>query len=77
MPVVVYIRMEKNEELEERITSLETRISFQDHTIDQLNSVVTNQQNQIDDLVRRLTDLVDQVKPLASVENDTSPPPHY
>ena len=69
--------MEKIEGLEERITALETRISFQDQTIDELNSVVTTQQTQIDDLVRRLNEIVDQVKPLVSVENDNTPPPHY
>ena len=35
------------ESLNKRIIELETRLTYQDHTIEQLNEVVTSQQNQI------------------------------
>ncbi len=64
-------------ELEERITSLETRIAFQDKTIDELNDVVTAQQKQIDDLFKRLRELIEQIGPTPLDKNADTRPPHY
>jgi len=67
--------------LETRITELESRLIFQDDTIEQLNEVVTHQQRQIDQMEKTLTVLKDQMKNLASsniaTEDEEMPPPHY
>ena len=67
--------MEK--ETEKRIIDLESQIAFMQVTLEDLNQVVTKQQNQIDTLTARLKDLVDQTK-TGSVENTAQEkPPHY
>ena len=67
--------------LEQRIIELETRLSYQDHTIEQLNEVVTAQQRQIDHLEKGMrairshlgtADATDTRRP-----DDEAPPPHY
>ncbi|MFO7606831.1 MAG: SlyX family protein [Desulfurivibrionaceae bacterium] len=40
----------EREALTARIVELETRLAFQDHTIEELNEVVTGQQRQLDEL---------------------------
>jgi len=67
--------------LEARIAELESRVAFQDSTIEELNDVVVKQQFQIDKLEKNLEMLKAQLKnlapsPLAS-ENEETPPPHY
>lgn len=65
-------------ELEARIADLESRIAFQEVTIEELNGVVTKQQDQLDDLVKKVRELLDQVKPtVVSKEAETETPPHY
>ena len=61
---------------DERITKLEERYSFQERTIEQLNGEVLRQQNQIDDLIKRVKSLAEQVG-MAGVEAEFEPPPHY
>lgn len=67
--------------MDNRIIELEARIAYQDHTIGELNEVVTRQQQQID----RLEGLVEQLRQnlkqsgssgLARPEEEV-PPPHY
>jgi SlyX protein len=59
---------------------LETRITYMDDTIDQLNDVISRQQLQIDKLERivqkLLTDHIELKDQLAPEITD-SPPPHY
>ncbi|MDN3649906.1 SlyX family protein [Reinekea marina] len=59
---------------------LETRITYMDDTIDQLNDVISRQQLQIDKLERivqkLLTDHIELKDQLAPEITDT-PPPHY
>jgi SlyX protein len=70
-----------NESLEQRIIELETRLSYQDHTIEQLNEVVTAQQRQLD----RLKDSLRAIRAhLRDADDDgirhpdeETPPPHY
>jgi len=67
--------------MNDKITELETRIAFQDGTIQQLNDVVVRQQGEIDRLARELETLRMQVRsmssyPVASRDEET-PPPHY
>lgn len=69
------------DELEHQLEHLEMRIAFQDDTIEQLNQVVTSQQQQIDKLHRQLELLIKRMKevtitPVAS-QNEETPPPHY
>ncbi|MDE1462366.1 SlyX family protein [Spartinivicinus poritis] len=67
--------------LQDKLIDLETKLAFQDDTIDQLNQVVTKQQQQID----RLTDQVSLLKQaIAAIMNDPGSsisgqekPPHY
>jgi len=51
--------------MENRLIELETRLSFQDHTLQELNAVVVRQQREIDALTRELETLKAQLKTLA------------
>ncbi len=67
--------------MEDRIDNLETRLAFQEHTVEELNQAVTAQQRQLDDLGallkalhKRLGELVPaRVAPVP----EERPPPHY
>lgn len=66
---------------EQRLIELETRLTFQEHTQQALNVVVTRQQQQIDALVREIETLKDRLRaaapsPVGPLE-DEKPPPHY
>ena len=67
--------------MQERLTELESRIAFQDDTIQKLNDVVVSQQEQIDKLESDLKILVEQVRTLTpeniASESEETPPPHY
>ena len=65
--------------LSERIDVLETRLTFQDETIETLNKTITAQWQQIDALTRQVAALNERLQeaeantPAATNE----PPPHY
>lgn len=68
-------------DLESRIIELETKISYQDHTIHELNDVITRQQKQIDRLETDMKRIRDHLKgntgsQLARPDEEV-PPPHY
>ena len=67
--------------MEERIVELETRISYQDHIIQELSDVVAAQQKEIDRLsgeVRAIRSLLQQVRPSRlRTPDEEDPPPHY
>jgi SlyX protein len=70
--------------LEERLIELETRLAYQDHTIQQLNDVVSLQQKQIDQLNVTLKSLVERLREAAGDVSDfnagdpaSEKPPHY
>jgi len=68
-------------DLNKRIIELETRLSYQDHLVGELNEVVTRQQDQIDHLTGELKRIRDMLKSqqdsgLARPEEEV-PPPHY
>lgn len=72
-----------SEPLEDKILDLETRISFQEHTIGELNDTVYAQQRQIDRLEHALRDMLGRLKQMVG-DNDgpdsddaTERPPHY
>jgi len=67
--------------MENRLIELETKISYQDHLIDELNDVVTRQQQQIDRLEKAVKNLNEHLKQgnssgLARPDEEV-PPPHY
>jgi len=63
----------------ERLDKLESRIAFQDQTIEDLNQVMTEQWSVIEQLRRRLTAMEDQVRSGSYIADPTTeqPPPHY
>lgn len=68
-------------EQEARITELETRLAFQDDTIQALNDVIVEQQRRLDRLAHQLQVLAGrQDELLGRLElggGDEAPPPHY
>jgi SlyX protein len=63
-----------------RIEALETRIAHQDRTIEELNTSVTEQWRQVDNLTRqieRMADRLQRVEANAPTGADEPPPPHY
>ena len=67
------------QQLSERIDALESRLMYQDETIEQLNATITAQWKQIDALTRQLAALNERLQ-LAEA-NAPAPanerPPHY
>ena len=65
--------------LTDRIDTLESRLAFQDHTIETLNKTVTEQWAKIDALTRQLVALREQLREAESqmpgLANER--PPHY
>jgi SlyX protein len=66
-------------ELSERIDALESRLAYQDQTIEQLNETITAQWKQIDVLTRQLAALTERLQEAET--NAPAPanerPPHY
>jgi len=67
--------------MEQRLTDMEMLIMHQGHVIDQLNEVVTGQQQTIDRLVKELKLIKEHLRGLSVSENklpsEEEPPPHY
>jgi SlyX protein len=67
--------------MHERLTELETRVAFQEQTIQELNEVVTRQQAEIDRLSQGYETLKLQLLELApslvADPAEETPPPHY
>ncbi len=63
----------------ERIDALETRIAFQDQTIEELNAALTAQWKAIDLLNKKLAMMEEQVRSASFIADPASerPPPHY
>ena len=63
----------------DRLDALEVRIAYQDQTIEDLNTIITEQWQVIDQLRRRLTVLEEQVRSGSYIADPASekPPPHY
>ena len=61
----------ESEELTTRIIELETRLAFQDHTLEELDGVIISQQQQLDRLESDLALLKRQLKQLAGGPDDT------
>jgi SlyX protein len=65
--------------LSERIDALESRVMFQDETIETLNQTITSQWQQIDALTRQLANLSDRLREAEAnaPRPPNEPPPHY
>ncbi|MBB4260233.1 MULTISPECIES: SlyX family protein [unclassified Bradyrhizobium] len=65
--------------LSERIDTLETRLAYQDDTIETLNQTITAQWKQIDLLTRKIAELGERLQEAeANAPGPTNePPPHY
>ena len=67
--------------MENRVIELETRLSFQEDTIHQLNDIVTRQQSQIDSLLEQVNELQKRVQSTqtSNIKDaaEETPPPHY
>ncbi|WGD50633.1 SlyX family protein [Bradyrhizobium sp. CB1650] len=65
--------------LSERIDTLETRLAYQDDTIESLNQTITAQWKQIDALTRQIAQLAERLQEAEA--NSPGPanerPPHY
>ena len=68
-----------DENQSERLERLETRIAFQDQTIEDLNAVITEQWTLIEQLRRRLELMEEQVRSGTYIADPATeaPPPHY
>ena len=69
-------------EINDKIIEIETKMAFQEETIDQLNDVIINQQKAIDALKRQLIQLNTKVEEESQHwQSDNNPvdetPPHY
>ena len=65
--------------LGERIDALETRLTFQDETIETLNKTITAQWQQIDALTRQIANLNERLQEAEAQAPGAAnePPPHY
>ena len=67
--------------LEERLVAIETKITFQEDLIEELNKVVYQQQKKLDRLEAVCESLVRHIESLAEARNEGMPanerPPHY
>ena len=67
-------------EIEQRLIELETKIAYQDKTIEDLSDVIYKQQQEITMLAKTVEQLRAQVLSIASGDNEIrghEKPPHY
>ncbi len=64
---------------DERLEALESRIAFQDQTIEDLNATITEQWTLMEQLRRRLEAMEEQVRSGSYILDPANeqPPPHY
>ena len=81
-PASLVAQLQKNiETLQNQVVDLETKVAFQDDTIEQLNEALSNQQLTMDQLSFKVDHMMDKMKSIepsniAKPEEET-PPPHY
>lgn len=66
--------------VEDRVTELETRLTFQDDTIQALNDVLVVQQRALERLQRQVAALIkrqDEMGGQFEASEEDAPPPHY
>jgi uncharacterized coiled-coil protein SlyX len=69
----------REKELAERIDALESRLTYQDETIEQLNQTITAQWKQIDTLTRQVSALTERLQEAEAIAPTSANerPPHY
>jgi len=69
------------DEANNNIEELQTKIAFQEHTIEVLNEALSSQQQQLDELTYKLRHVIDKVKSIEpsnmAKDSEETPPPHY
>lgn len=73
--------MDRSNDLSQRLTELETKVAFQDITIEELNQALIHQQFALEKVQTQLRQLAEKLRGmqpsnLASAAEET-PPPHY
>ncbi|MFD2176973.1 SlyX family protein [Veronia pacifica] len=72
---------EHQPQLQKQIDDLECKLAFQEHTIEELNDALTEQQKSIDKLNTQIAYLVTKLKAMepSNIANmaEETPPPHY
>lgn len=67
--------------IEERLVNIETKISFQEDLVEELNKVVYQQQQKLNQLEAICTSLARRIQSLAEAGDESKPvnerPPHY
>ena len=72
--------MTDNQALPQRLVELETRLAFQEHTLQEMSDTVARQQAEIDRLARALKETQERLRgisPSIAERTDETPPPHY
>ncbi|MDM8547772.1 SlyX family protein [Candidatus Venteria ishoeyi] len=73
--------MKTEQQTDERFINLETKLAYQEDTIQTLNDIVTRQQQQItqleDDLKYLLTHLKSLTENVQEIQDTHEKPPHY
>ncbi|WP_300669561.1 SlyX family protein [Desulfoluna sp.] len=66
---------------DDRLMDIETKLAFQEHTVDDLNEVIIEQQKEIDGLRKAVDYLLDKMEQLVDTHMERAPaddkPPHY
>lgn len=73
---------DKQSSLEQALVDLQTRLAFQEDTLQSLNDVVADHQREIGDIRRQVGALIDQLEQVltdldAGVGVENERPPHY
>ena len=66
--------------LEDRVTELETRLAFQDDTLNALNDELVHQQRALERLQLQMAALIKRQEEMVGqfeISTQDSPPPHY
>ncbi|MGK9417534.1 SlyX family protein [Pseudomonas cedrina] len=67
-------------DLQDRVTDLESRLAFQDDTIETLNDILVTQQRAVERLQMQMTALLKRQEEMGGqfeTAEEEAPPPHY
>lgn len=63
------------------IEELQTKLAFQEHTIEALNDALSSQQKQLDELIFKVRHVIDRIRSIEpsniAKQSEETPPPHY